>query len=116
MLLIRGALSSGAVSSSWIWNLLTAVFTVTSLLASGSIFGAAFRFTEPLRGLYFTFSRLLTCRKLYLVLRTLSSWSKSLFSTRYTSIRTSLVHWATVAPSQEPRRQLRHGRATPQRR
>src|SRR3954454_24672341 len=37
MLLMRGALSSGAVSSSWIWNLLTAVFTVTcvSLLGSG---------------------------------------------------------------------------------
>jgi hypothetical protein len=28
--LISGALSSGAVNSSWIWNLLTAVFTVTS--------------------------------------------------------------------------------------
>ena len=33
--LISGALSSGAVSSSWIWNLLTAVFTVNLLLVSG---------------------------------------------------------------------------------
>jgi len=28
--LMSGALSSGAVNSSWIWNLLTAVLTVTS--------------------------------------------------------------------------------------
>jgi hypothetical protein len=34
--LISGALSSGAVSSSWIWNLLTAVLTVNLLLVSGS--------------------------------------------------------------------------------
>src|SRR5690242_14457909 len=47
MLLMRGALSSGAVSSSWIWNLLTAVFTVTWLLASGSASGRHFALQSP---------------------------------------------------------------------
>jgi hypothetical protein len=37
--LMSGALSSGAVSSSWIWNLLTAVFTVNLLLVSGLLAG-----------------------------------------------------------------------------
>jgi hypothetical protein len=32
---MSGALSSGAVNSSWIWNLLTAVLTVNLLLVSG---------------------------------------------------------------------------------
>jgi hypothetical protein len=36
MLLSRGALSSGAVNSSWIWNLLTAVLTVTRFSTFGS--------------------------------------------------------------------------------
>jgi len=35
MVLMSGALSSGAVNSSWIWNLLTAVLTVNLLLVSG---------------------------------------------------------------------------------
>jgi hypothetical protein len=52
--LIRGALSSGAVNSSWIWNLLTAVFTVTCIPPLARF--TEFRFTEPLRGLYFTLS------------------------------------------------------------
>src|ERR1700749_136824 len=64
MVLISGALSSGAVSSSWIWNLLTAVLTVTLRLAS-ALPGAVYRFTEPLRGLYLTLSLLLTRSKLY---------------------------------------------------
>src|ERR1044071_545790 len=55
MLLIRGALSSGAVSSSWIWNLLTAVFTVTLLLASALLSGRHF----ALQSRYVAFTLLL---------------------------------------------------------
>src|ERR1700712_2064736 len=54
IVLISGALSSGAVSSSWIWNLLTAVFTVTSVLASGSAEGGLF----ALQSLYLAFTLL----------------------------------------------------------
>src|SRR5215207_6366582 len=54
MLLMRGALSSGAVSSSWIWNLLTAVLTVTGF----SLLGLGGR-QSPLQSPYVAFTLLL---------------------------------------------------------
>src|SRR5215208_2005102 len=61
MLLIRGAVASGAVSSSWMWKRLTSVLTVISWVTAVS------------RGLYFTFSWLLTPRKCTGMFRTLPS-------------------------------------------
>src|ERR1700750_3170723 len=97
MVLMSGALSSGAVNPSWIWNLLTAVFTVNLLLVSGlrgrmGSPGGEIRFTEPLRGLYFTLSRLLTWSKLYRDLGPLSTRLKRALPTRNTPLCTWAVH------------------------
>src|SRR4051812_34339199 len=94
IVLIRGALSSGAVNSSWIWNLLTSVLTVTGHPPPTLMKGI--RFTEPLIGLYFTFSHLLTSRKLYLVLCRPASRLKATAFYPHTSASTQLVHCASA--------------------
>src|SRR5215216_1634302 len=113
MLLMRGALSSGAVSSSWIWNLLTAVFTVTWLLASGSASGRQF----ALQSRYVAFTLLLAA---YLL-----DVSYTGFRGRFQAPpdRFSLPVLRLSAPVRFIRLSLRpsparrqHGRATPQRR
>src|SRR6185369_6636256 len=98
MLLMRGALSSGAVSSSWIWNLLTAVFTVTSLLASGSSSGRHF----ALRSRYVAFTLLLAA---YLPVVSYTAFPGrfqagcGVFSLPVnTAFDPRPVHWASVAP------------------
>src|SRR6476646_2919333 len=113
MLLMRGALSSGAVSSSWIWNLLTAVFTVTCV----SLLGLRRRqivLTEPLRGLYFTFSRLLTCCKLYRDHRTVSTRPVRItFLYPYYVVRHPCGSFAYRCGLPDSQGGMRHGRATP---
>src|SRR6476660_1372904 len=113
MLLIRGALSSGAVSSSWIWNLLTAVFTVTGFSLFGSA-SAAIVFTEPLYGLYFTFSRLLTSCKLYRDVRTVSTRPVRItFLYPYYVVRHLRGSFAYRCGLPESQGGMRHGRETP---
>jgi hypothetical protein len=56
MVLMSGALSSGAVNSSWIWNLLTAVLTVNLLLVSGLLAGSVGE--SALQSLYVAFTLL----------------------------------------------------------
>src|SRR4051794_30451226 len=78
MLLMRGALSSGAVSSSWIWNLLTAVFTVTGFSLLG-LFRAAIALQSP----YVAFTLLLAAYLLDVSYTSFGGWiqaGRGLFS------------------------------------
>jgi hypothetical protein len=54
--LISGALSSGAVNSSWIWNLLTAVLTVTCVSSLACLAGLVGE--SALQSLYVAFTLL----------------------------------------------------------
>src|SRR5262249_39743888 len=77
-------------------------------------------FTEPLRGLYFTLSLLLTRSKLYGILGPVSSPPPPDrmcgFSTRSTPKGTSLVHSPIVAPFSRTLQGGMNGRAKPHRR
>src|SRR5215218_4709980 len=70
MLLMRGALSSGAVSSSWIWNLLTAVFTVTGFSLLGSVSGGKSSLQSP----YVAFTLLLAAYLLDVSYTSFGGW------------------------------------------
>src|SRR5688572_24590063 len=89
MLFRIGALSSGAVSSSWMWNLLTSVFTVINPASRLS------GHHRPLEGAigrpHFTKSQLLTWSKLYLVLSLRASPEPPGPGTGYTHAGTALV-------------------------